>query len=344
MGQRDPVEARAERSHDLYDIATWEPRSRLDRLSERVYGGIVRIARYFVYLAALLITIGIVVQTVSAAVEFVSFPIIGVLTGLSAIPAFGLALYVYVADVTTSEPLSLLVATFVLSVLFAGFAAIINSVFGFIQTFGPIGYVAFFFVVVAPVEETVKLLSVRLYAFRDDRFDAVIDGAVYGAIAGLGFATIENAIYISRGVLDTTQTMGPGYLTQLAAAGGTTAVRALAGPGHVIYSAFAGYYLGLAKFNSDRAGPIVVKGLLIAAFIHALYNTLATIGIPVLMELFPDVPQLLVFLGFVVVFQGFFGLLLFRKLRRYTRTYKAVRSDAERSSGEIDVESTEFDG
>jgi len=338
------VEARADSSRDLYDIATWEPRSRLDRLSERVYGGVVRVARYFVYLLALLITIGIVAQTVSAAVEFVSFPVLGVLTGLSAIPALALAAYVYVTDVTTDEPLSLLVATFILSVLFAGFAAIVNSAFGFIQMFGPIGYVAFFFVVVAPVEESVKLLSVRLYAYRDDRFNAVIDGAVYGAVAGLGFATIENGIYISRGVLNSTQAMGPGYLAQLGAAGGTTAVRALAGPGHVIYSAFAGYYLGLAKFNPDRAGPIVAKGILIAAFIHALYNTLATVGLPVLTAVFPDVPQLLLFLGFVVVYQGFFGYLLYRKLRRYARAYRAVRSDAERTGGDIDVESTEFDG
>lgn len=42
-----------------------------------------------------------------------------------------------------------------------------------------------------------KLLAVRLYAYNDARFAAVIDGAVYGTIAGLGFATIENGIHIS---------------------------------------------------------------------------------------------------------------------------------------------------
>lgn len=47
------------------------------------------------------------------------------------------------------------------------------------------------------MEESVKLLAVRLYAYNDARFAAVIDGAVCGAIAGLGFATIENGIHIS---------------------------------------------------------------------------------------------------------------------------------------------------
>lgn len=44
------------------------------------------------------------------------------------------------------------------------------------------------------MEESVRLLAVRLYAYNDARFAAVIDGAVCGAIAGLGFATIENGI------------------------------------------------------------------------------------------------------------------------------------------------------
>jgi len=43
-------------------------------------------------------------------------PAVGMLVGLSAIPALGLAAYVYVSDVTTGEPLSLLVATFLLSI------------------------------------------------------------------------------------------------------------------------------------------------------------------------------------------------------------------------------------
>lgn len=37
----------------------------------------------------------------------------------------------------------------------------------------------------------------------------------------------------------------------------------LAGPGHIRYPALAGYYLGVARFNGDNYGPLVVKGLLV---------------------------------------------------------------------------------
>jgi RsiW-degrading membrane proteinase PrsW (M82 family) len=182
----------------------------------------------------------------------------------------------------------------------------------------------------------VKLLAVRLYAYRSPAFDAVIDGAVYGAVAGLGFATIENAVYISG------QTQGIGDPLNLVATGGAiTAVRALAGPGHVIYSAFAGYYLGLARFNPDRAGPIVVKGLLIAALIHALYNTLSSVA-PQLIAGYFGIPWFLGFLGFVLVYDGLFGLILLRKIERYRRAYRDAHDNGPDGGPTADL--TEFDG
>ena len=188
----------------------------------------------------------------------------------------------------------------------------------------------FFFVVVGPVEESVKLLAVRLYAYRDDRFDAVIDGAVYGAAAGLGFATIENALYIVQNTGSVS-----GTYQAITAGSGIAAVRALAGPGHVIYSAFAGYYLGLAKFNPEDAGPIVLKGLLIATVIHATYNTLAGPVTVVISSLY-GISQFVAFVGFVVVFDGLFILVLLKKLHAYRAAYRTAHgagpspSDAEK--------------
>ncbi|UPV98807.1 PrsW family intramembrane metalloprotease [Halorussus gelatinilyticus] len=312
---RDPVEEGAIESADLYDVATWESRSWLDRLSAGVYGGVRRLGRVVVVVLALAI---LGVQFALTGLAAVSDPVIGAFVLLSVVPAFGLAAYIWYADVTTSEPLTLLVGTFLLGVLFAGFAAIINTLAGAITLVPVVGMVLFFYLVVAPVEETVKWLAIRLYAFRSDRFDAVIDGAVYGAMAGLGFATIENAIYITQSISDVT-TIGS---QQIASAGQTAAVRLLAGPGHVIYSAFAGYYLGLAKFNRENAGPIVVKGLLIAAFIHATYNSLVTYLSDILAFTGVAVAPGIAFLGFVVVYDGVFGYLLYRKISRYRNAYR----------------------
>jgi RsiW-degrading membrane proteinase PrsW (M82 family) len=335
--RQDPVEERSDGSVDLYDVATWERRGVLDAVAAGIYRVLVASARLFVVLVALLILVGI------GGLSALTDPRIGALTALSAIPALGLAAYVWQSDVTDREPLSLLVATFLLGVLTANFAAVLNSVLrGVFGGLGFLGMVLFFFVVVGPVEETVKLLAVRLYAYGDDSFNAVVDGTVYGAVAGLGFATIENALYITQNVGGLGPETGIG-LGLIGAGGGITVVRALAGPGHVIYSAFAGYYLGLAKFNPGKRGPIVIKGLLIAALIHATYNSTVGIGTG-LIAFQTGLPELPSFLLYILIYDGIFGLLLFRKVRRYGRTYREVHEREAAEEGAFEVESTEFDG
>ncbi|MFP9193263.1 PrsW family intramembrane metalloprotease [Natrialbaceae archaeon A-CW1-1] len=330
-GKRDPIERAADGSADLYDISTWEPRSRIDRFAAWLYALISYGLHAIVLSVAVLITISLLA---SPAVLVLDEPMVGVFFGLSVVPAALLAAYIWYADITTSEPLSLLVGTFVLAVLFATFAAVINTVGGaFLQPVPIVGMILFFFLVVGPVEEAVKLLAVRIFAYRSDTFDAVIDGAVYGAIAGLGFAAIENALYISQ----TIDTVSP-ETSLFAAATGITTTRALAGPGHVIYSAIAGYYLGLAKFNPQHAGPLVVKGLLIASVLHATYNVTVQV-IPPLMSATWAIGSGMAVVLFVIAYDGIIAVYLYRKLSRYRRTYQAVREPSE----EYPSERTEFE-
>ncbi|WP_231184905.1 PrsW family intramembrane metalloprotease [Haladaptatus sp. DYF46] len=320
--KRDPVARGLGDSVDLYGISTWEERTRLDWFATKLYGALVVSARTLIILLAAGI---LLLQFVFGGLAVLSDPWVGAFVLLSVVPAFALAAYIWYADVTMSEPLPLLVGTFLLGVLFAMFAAVFNSALQPVFTGVPLfGAVLYFYLIVGPVEETVKWLAVRLFAYRSEKFDAVIDGAVYGAMAGLGFATIENAIYISQGVLSSTGT------DPILNAGQTAVFRLFAGPGHVIYSAFAGYYLGLAKFNRENAGPIAVKGLLIAAFIHATYNTLVGFVPNVISAFYPSVSTEIAYIAFVFIYDGFFGYLLYRKISRY----RAMYAEAEESNEE----------
>ena len=329
---RDPIERAADESRDLQEVATWEPRSTLDVIavhSHRI--GLAGLRAAIITLAFLILVAQVVLGGIAAVVD----PIIGGFVILSIVPALAIAGYIWHLDVTEREPLSLLLITFLLGVLFAGFAGVINTIgilpFLWIGTLAEAtvpavaeviafaGLVGFFFLIVGPVEETVKLLAVRLYAYRSARFDAVINGTVYGAAAGLGFATIENALYIVQGLES-----GVSGVEALRPAGDVAAARALAGPGHVLYSALAGYYLGLAKFNPSQRGPLVVKGILIAAVLHALYNTLVG-PVPELlaMAIQPVSPEIGLVL-FITGYLGAVGYLLYRKIRRYSKTYHAL--------------------
>ncbi|WP_276255428.1 PrsW family intramembrane metalloprotease [Halomontanus rarus] len=332
--QRDPVERSADDSVDLYDVSTWEPRSAVDRLAALLYAGISYGLRTVVLLATLAITLSLLA---TPAVLVVDEPFLGAFFGLSVVPALALAAYIWYADITTSEPLKLLVATFFLAILFATFAGIVNEIGRYLLSPLPaaIGSLLFFYLIVGPIEEGVKLLAVRVLAFRSASFDAVIDGAVYGAVAGLGFAAIENAIYISGTLSELDSGMG-----LFTAATGIATVRALVGPGHVIYSAIAGYYLGLAKFNPEYAGPLVVKGLLVASIIHATYNATVQLVPSLVAEFYPVGPDI-AFVGYVILYDLLAGFYLYRKISRYRRTYSDVRMTAD--VDDIRPERTEFD-
>ncbi|MDZ7701584.1 MAG: PrsW family glutamic-type intramembrane protease [Halobacteriales archaeon] len=322
---RDPVEAASDDGRDLYDIATWEPRTWVDRQSVRVYRLLVTTTRSVVVLLALVILLS---QFALMGAAAASNPAIAVFIALSVVPAAVIAAYVRRSDVTGREPLGLLVGTFLLGILFASFAAVLNAAAEpAFRGFGLVGMALFFFLVVGPVEETVKWLAIRLHAYRSDSFRAVVDGAVYGAAAGLGFATIENALFISQQFLQAAQSAGT-TAALFDAALPTAAVRTFAGPGHVIYSAFAGYYLGLAKYNRENAGPIVVKGILVAAFIHGLYNISVTVLPGLVAGSGLGIGPGVAFLGFVVVYDGLFLWILLRKLRRYGDAFHATGAAA----------------
>jgi RsiW-degrading membrane proteinase PrsW (M82 family) len=332
---RDPVERAADEERDLQEVSTWEPRTALDRAATAIHGSVRPLAWLAAVSVAGFLSLGLFAGGLSPAV---TDPTLRVLVVLSAVPALLLAAYVWAADVTT-EPAGLLAATFFLGLLFAPVAGLVNAgVAGRLLALDVavetgIASVPYFFLVVGVGEESVKLLAVWLYAFRDDRFDAVVDGAVYGAVAGLGFALLENALYIVG------QAGGPD-----AGAGGLLAaasVRALAGPGHVIYSGIAGYYLGLAKFNREHAGPLVVKGLLVAATLHGTYNVLVG-AVPgwAVAALGASAPVAVV--GFVVAYDGLAGYVLYRKLRRYRRVHDAVYAERARNERRS-PDRTEFD-
>jgi RsiW-degrading membrane proteinase PrsW (M82 family) len=218
------------------------------------------------------------------------------------------------ASNVTTELLHLLVGTFLLGAASAGLAAEINSgLKPYLAGSRVPSSVLYYSLVVDLGEEAGKLLAVRLLPYGSDRFSTVLDGAVDGSMAGMGFAFIENAISIRRSLAVPELEFG---LSLLATGSAITATRAIAGPGHVISSAFAGYYLGLAKFNPEQRGPLVLKGILIAAALHGLYNATVGFGSAVVGAV-TGLSGMGALLVYVLLFDGLWGAVLFRKVERY---------------------------
>jgi RsiW-degrading membrane proteinase PrsW (M82 family) len=329
MSLRDPLEFAADDDRDLQGIATWEPRSLLDVFLVRYLSVTVRA---LVVMLGLLIFAGVLVLLTFQVVTNPNSLVFVVLFPISVLPALALTGYVWYTDITR-EPVWLLVVTYLLGIVLASFPYLINTVTGVVLSpllnLPVVGFfvqAAQFYFVVAPVEEVAKLAAVVAFVYWRPEFDTVVDGAVYGAIAGLGFATIENISYI----IQTTAT-AESLPALLVTSGLITSVRSIAGPGHVIWTAIAGYFLGLAKFNRQYALPLVLKGLLVASILHGTYNTMTSAVSGGLNSFGLGIVGLPVLFGIILVYHGvFFGYLL-RNLRRYRHAY-AVASPGDHAA------------
>ncbi len=125
-------------------------------------------------------------------------------------------------------------------------------------------------VVSAPiVEETAKALVIfGLFFWKRAEFDGVIDGIVYAAMVGLGFAMTENIQYYGGAARE-------GNVALIVMLRG-----ALAPYSHPLFTSMTGIGLGLASQTDKRAVKIFapVAGLFIAMSLHGLWNLSASIN------------------------------------------------------------------
>lgn len=111
--------------------------------------------------------------------------------------------------------------------------------------------------IVGAIQEFLKYAVVRYTIFNSAEYDERIDGVIYGAAAGLGYATLLNLDYVlAHGGVD----LGVGVVR--------IAVTALA---HASFAGVSGYFLGRAKF--ENRGPLWLP---LGVFIAALLNGVVT--------------------------------------------------------------------
>jgi RsiW-degrading membrane proteinase PrsW (M82 family) len=119
----------------------------------------------------------------------------------------------------------------------------------------------FAFAVISLSEEFAKYLFIRYYIFPKKVFDEPMDGIVYAIMVGMGFATLENILYVVIRPEDMTTAFRIGWLRML------TAV-----PGHAIFAVVMGYFIGRAKFVTQGQAWLLWTGLCSAVLLHGLYD------------------------------------------------------------------------
>lgn len=187
---------------------------------------------------------------------------------LALLPAVLLTVYIYKKDRLEREPVRLIVRLLALGAFSClpaaameyGVGALIDSS-GITNPY----FLVFLnsFAVAALCEELVKYFFLRRTTWRSAAFDFQFDGIVYGVSVSLGFAALENVLYVLQS----------GMSTALLRA--VTSV-----PGHAIFGVFMGYFYGYAKRaevmgNASEARDYLALSVLVPLLLHGVYDFIA---------------------------------------------------------------------
>ncbi len=186
-------------------------------------------------------------------------------------PVFIILFYIYFRDKYDKEPLGLLAKS-----VGAGMLAVIpillveHLLVLIMPNFGKVASAAYnAFIVAGSTEELVKYLALYLLVWKSPSFNEKFDGIVYAVFVSLGFAAVENILYVTDN----------GFQTAL--------VRALtAVPAHAIFGVTMGYYFGIAHMYAEIRTENLRKAILIPIALHGIYDFILMVEVGWLLSLF----------------------------------------------------------
>ena len=104
------------------------------------------------------------------------------------------------------------------------------------------------FIIAGATEETLKFIALVLFVRRSDRFTRYARGASFAAFVSLGFALVENILYVLAGA-----SAEGSFVTAFFRA--FTSI-----PGHFAFSIFMGYFVALAVLGKTKGNNIFRAG------------------------------------------------------------------------------------
>ena len=178
---------------------------------------------------------------------------------MAILPVVVLMIYIYRQDKYQKEPVKSLIKAFVGGIIAIPLDIMIVTPIQLVlgETFSD--SVVFFnaFLGAGIPEELSKFIIFMIFIWRDKNFDEYFDGIIYASFIGLGFACVENILYVFQF----------GF--------GTSIVRALFSvPAHFLFGIIMGYFLSMAKFDPEKRAKNLMSGLLLAMLAHGLFDFL----------------------------------------------------------------------
>lgn len=181
------------------------------------------------------------------------------------LPVAILLFYIYRKDKNSPEPTSQLVKAFLMGILSIPLSLCLSVPFeamglysSDVTTVGESVKMAFFGAAIP--EEVAKLFILWLVLRKNPYFDEKMDGIVYAVCVSLGFAALENVMYL--------------FMNAEAFLSVGIARAIFAVPGHFCFGILMGYYYSLAKFyhHSPKQNKTLV--LVAPVVAHGVYDAI----------------------------------------------------------------------
>lgn len=205
------------------------------------------------------------------------------LIALAIAPGIAICLFIFHRDAYNREPKLNLFVSFFLGAVIVLPVAYTELYFNQFPGHTISGVAISAFLVVALTEELGKFIILRFYAYPKKSFDEPLDGIVYGIMIGMGFATLENILYVQKFGMQTA------FLRMF-----------LSVPAHATFGVLMGYHAGKAKFDRPNSSRFLFLGLFWAVLFHGIYDFFLFLqGNPYIKDYISD---LLLFTGAIASF------------------------------------------
>jgi RsiW-degrading membrane proteinase PrsW (M82 family) len=176
---------------------------------------------------------------------------------ISLAPIVLILIYIYKRDKFEKEPMGLLFWSLGAGALITIPVVLIETGHSAVVKFENQISAAFYqgFIVAGLTEELFKFLAFFIIVWRNRNFNELFDGIIYAVFISLGFASVENIIYVL------VHGMGVGVLRAF------TAV-----PAHALFGITMGFYFGLARFNPEKFRKYLWLAILVPIILHGFYD------------------------------------------------------------------------
>jgi len=227
---------------------------------------------------------------------------------LALAPGIAICMFIFYKDVYNREPKLNLIVSFILGCIAIFPAVWFEQAFSYTIDGTITGVAIFSYAVVGFSEEASKFLGLRFYSYRQKSFDEPLDGIVYSVMVSMGFATLENIMYVMK-YAEAGQGLQVGIQRMF-----------LSVPAHASFAVVMGYFVGKAKFKSSNSLMVMFTGLLIAIFFHGTYDFF--LFLPTYSHIGKEMSEGLLAAGAIGSY--IVCLILSRKLIRYHRNISQI--------------------